>query len=124
MSDGLSADALLSQLIGSNKIYGTLVGNETVNGIPTRRYRLDARAINTLAKRKGATVELKSGDMWIATQGGYIVRLAVDGAGKLAAAAGVDFSGNVSITVDVSNLNRVPAIRLPGQCNNPMRLPG
>lgn len=124
LSDGLSAEVLLSRLTGGYKIYGTLVGDEIVNGIPTRRYRLDAETINALAKRSGATAELKSGDAWIATQGGYIVRLVVDGAGDLAARAGVDFTGDARITVNVSNLNNVPAIQLPGQCNTPMRLPG
>ena len=124
LSSGLSAEVLLSQLTGSNKIYGTLVGNETVNGIQTKRYRLDTKTINALAKRSGATAELKSGDVWIATQGDYIVRLVVDGAGNLAANAGVDFTGNANITLNVSDLNKVPPIQLPGQCNNPMRLPG
>lgn len=123
LSSGLSAEVFLSQLTGSNKIYGTLVGNETVNGIPTKRYKLDVKTINALAKQRGATAQLKSGDVWIATQGDYIVRLVVDGTGNLAANTGVDFNGNVNLTMNVSDVNRIPAIQLPSQCNNPMRLP-
>lgn len=124
LSSGLSADVFMSQLTGNNKIYGTFVGNETVNGIPTRRYKLDTATINALAKKNSANVQLKGGDVWIATQGDYIVRLNADGVGNLAANAGVDFNGNANITLNVSDVNRVPDIQLPGQCNNPMRLPG
>ncbi len=123
LSSGLSAEVFLSQLTGSNKIYGTLVGNETVNGIPTRHYKLDVKTINALARQRGATAQLKSGDVWIATQGDYIVRMVVDGTGNLAANTGVDFSGNVNLTLNVSDLNRIPPIQLPSQCNNPVRLP-
>ncbi|BCX03220.1 MAG: hypothetical protein KatS3mg053_1158 [Candidatus Roseilinea sp.] len=123
LSSGLSAEVFLSQLTGSNKIYGTPAGNETVNGIPTKRYKLDVKTINTLAKQRGATAQLKSGDVWIAAQGDYIVRLVVDGTGNLAANTGVDFNGNVNLTMNVSDVNRTPTIQLPSQCNNPMRLP-
>ncbi|MCS6848220.1 MAG: hypothetical protein RMN52_10960 [Anaerolineae bacterium] len=123
LSSGLSAEVFLAQLTGSNKIYGTPAGNETVNGIPTKRYKLDVTTINALAKQRGATAQLKSGDVWIATQGDYIVRLVVDGTGNLASNTGVDFNGNVNLTMNVSDVNKIPAIQLPGQCNNPMRLP-
>lgn len=124
LSNGLSADVFLMQMTGSNKIYGTLVGNETVNGIPTRRYKLDVKTINELAKKNRASAQLKSGEVWIAIQGDYIVRLNVEGTGNLAANTGVDFNGNTSITLNVSDVNRSADIRLPTQCNNPMRLPG
>ncbi|MDW8352588.1 MAG: hypothetical protein RML99_11830 [Anaerolineae bacterium] len=123
LSAGFSADAFLSQLTGSDKIYGTWLGNETVNGIPTKRYRLDVKTINALARQRRATAQLKSGDVWIATRGDYVVRLVVDGSGNLAAGTGVDFSGNVNLTLNVSDVNRVPPVQLPSQCNNPMRLP-
>ncbi len=123
LSSGLSAEVFLSQLTGSNKIYGTLVGNATVNNIPTRHYKLDVKTINALARQRGATAQLTSGDVWIATQGDYIVRMVVDGTGNLAANTGVDFNGNVNLTLNVSDANRIPAIQLPNQCNNPMRLP-
>lgn len=124
LSSGLSADVFLIQMTGSNKIYGTLVGNETVNGIPTRRYKLDVKTINELAKKNRASAQLKSGEVWIAVQGDYIVRLNVEGTGNLAANTGVDFNGNAGITLNVSDVNRGADIRLPAQCNNPMRLPG
>lgn len=124
LSSGLSADVFLSQLTGNNKVYGTLVGNETVNSIATKRYKLDTATINSLARKNGANVQLKSGDVWIATQGDYIVRLISDGTGNLPANTGVEFNGNANITLNVSDVNKVPDIQLPGQCNNPVRLPG
>lgn len=123
LGSGLSAEVFLAQLTGNDKIYGAPVGNETVNGIPTRRYRLDVKTINALAKQRGATAQLKSGDVWIAARGDYIVRMAVEGAGNVAANTGVDFNGNFNLTLNVSEVNRIPAIQLPSQCNNPMRLP-
>ncbi|MFN4293725.1 MAG: hypothetical protein ACK4JD_06310 [Thermoflexales bacterium] len=123
LSGGLSAEAFLSQLTGSNQIYGTLLGNATVNGIPARHYKLDVKAINARARQRGATAQLASGEVWIAVQGDYIVRMVVDGKGNLAASTGVDFNGKVNLTLNVSDVNRIPAIQLPNQCNNPMRLP-
>lgn len=122
LSGGLSAEAFLSQLTVSNKIYGTLVGNAVINGIPTKHYKLDVKTINALARQRGATMQLASGEVWIAAQGDYIVRVVVDGKGNLAANAGVDFTGRVNLTLNVSGVNRIPAIQLPNQCNNPMRL--
>jgi hypothetical protein len=122
LSSGLSADTFLSQITGSNKVYGKLVGDATVNGIPTRHYKLDAATMNTLAKQNKADVQLKSGDIWIAKQGDYVVRLLIDGTGNLAAGTGVDFKGNANLSLDVTDVNKVADITLPGSCNNPVQI--
>jgi hypothetical protein len=122
LSSGLSADTFLSQITGSNKVYGKLVGDATVNGIPTRHYKLDAATMNTLAKQNKADVQLKSGDIWIAKQGDYVVRLLVDGTGNLAAGTGVDFKGNANLSLDVTDVNKIADITLPGSCNNPVQI--
>jgi hypothetical protein len=122
LSSGLSADVFLSQVTGSNKVYGTLVGNETINGIPTQHYKLDTATMNALAKQNKADVQLKSGDIWIAKPGNYVVRLLVDGTGNLAAGTGVDFKGNANISLDVSNVNNIKDITLPASCNRPIQI--
>jgi hypothetical protein len=122
LSSGLSADTFLAQITGSNKVPGKLVGDATINGIPTRHYKLDAAAINALAKQNKADLQLKSGDMWVAKQGDYVVRLLVDGTGNLAAGTGVDFKGNANLSLDVTDVNKVPDITLPGSCNRPIQI--
>ncbi len=69
ISSGLTADAMLASLSGSNKIYGTLIGDETVNGIVARRYKLDVPKMNALAKQNRLNVDDKkwrrvAGERW------------------------------------------------------------
>jgi hypothetical protein len=122
LKNGLSADLLIAGLTGSNKIYGTLVGEETVNGIASRRYKLDVAKMNELAKKNKVDLTLKSGDVWLAKNGGYLTRFIGDMNGALNQAAGVDFKGNVKMQLNVGDLNKITDIPLPGQCSRPIQI--
>jgi hypothetical protein len=122
LKTGLSAEVLFTSLTGSNTFFGTLVGDETVNGIATRRYKLDIPRMNALAKQNRVDAQLKSGEVWLAKDGNYVVRLVTDAIGSLAKATGVDYKGNVTININVSDLNKVPDIALPGACNRPIQI--
>jgi hypothetical protein len=122
LKNGLSADQLITGLTGSNKIYGTLVGEETVNGIPSRRYKLDVKKMNELAKKNKVDLTLNSGDVWLAKNGGYVTRFNGDMNGALNQTAGVDFKGNVKMQMNVGDLNKINDIPLPGQCNRPIQI--
>lgn len=119
---GLSADVFVSSLTGSNKIYGTKVGEETVNGIPSVHYKLDAAVMNALAKANKVDAQLKSGDIWLAKDGGWVVRFIGDVTGNLSKSAGVDFAGNANIALNVSDVNKIQDIPLPTQCNRPIQI--
>jgi hypothetical protein len=122
LKNGLSADQLITGLTGSNKIYGTMVGEETVNGIPSRRYKLDVKKMNELAKKNKVDLTLNSGDVWLAKNGGYVTRFNGDMNGALNQTAGVDFKGNVKMQMNVGDLNKINDIPLPGQCNRPIQI--
>jgi hypothetical protein len=122
LKNGLSADQLITGLTGSNKIYGTLVGEETVNGIPSRHYKLDVNKMNQLAKQNKQDLTLKSGDIWLAKNGGYVTRFNGDMNGALNKSAGVDFKGNVKMQLNVGDLNKITDIPLPGQCSRPIQI--
>lgn len=122
LKNGLSADQLIVGLTGSNKIYGTLVGEETVNGIPSKHYKLDVKKMNELAKNSKQDVKLNSGDVWLAKDGGYVTRFTGDVDGALNQAAGVDFDGNVKLQMNVGDLNKINDIPLPSQCNRPIQI--
>ncbi len=122
LKSGLSADQLLIGLTGSNKIYGTLMGEENVNGVASKHYKLDAQKMNALAKANKLDVTLKSGDVWLAKTGGYVTRLVADMNGSLNKTAGVDFKGNVKLQLNVSDQNKINDIPLPGQCSRPIQI--
>lgn len=122
LKNGLSADQLIIGLTGSNKIYGALVGEETINGIASKHYKLDAQKMNALAKANKLDVTLKSGDVWLAKNGGYVTRFVADLNGSLNKSAGIDFKGNVKLNLNVSDLNKLNDIPLPGQCSRPIQI--
>ena len=122
LGSGLSAEALLASLTGSNTIYGTLLGDETVNGVTTRHYRLDVAKMNALASQNRVAASLRSGEVWLAKDGNFVVRLNANADGALAKATGVDFKGNVVLSLNVSDANKVQDIPLPGQCSRPISI--
>jgi hypothetical protein len=122
LKNGLSADQLITGLTGSNKIYGKLVGEETVNGIPSKHYKLDVKKMNELAKKNKVDLSLNSGDVWLAKNGGYVTRFNGDMNGALNQTAGVDFKGNVKMQMNLGDLNKINDIPLPNQCSRPIQI--
>ncbi len=90
---------------------GKRVGNEKVNGIATTHYTLDAAAlkafIDVIEKSSDDGPQNKAqfnkGDLWVATEGDYLVQFKVQGAGEMKSLSG--FKGNVGITVGMSDIN-------------------
>lgn len=119
---GLSAERVLSELSGDFVVRGWLVREEVVNGIPSRRYRLDAAQINALAKRRGARAQLRSGEIWLAQHGGFVSRLEAEVIGDLSGSLGVNFNGTTKLTLNVGDLNRDADIVLPRACARPLPL--
>ncbi len=65
---------------------------------------------------------IKSGDVWLAKDGNYVVRVIANANGTLAKNTGVDFSGDANIVINVSELNKITDIPLPGQCSRPIQI--
>jgi len=108
----------LSEMTGSfeklsqeGKLTGKRVGNEKVNGIATTHYTLDAAALKAFideiekssADGPRNKAQFNKGDLWVATDGSYLVQFKVQGAGEMKSLGG--FTGNVGITFGVSDIN-------------------
>ncbi|NJM42542.1 MAG: hypothetical protein HC853_18280, partial [Anaerolineae bacterium] len=84
LASSLTTDGFLD-MIGSDRVFpGKLVGDATLNGLAVQHYTLDLAALKQSAQRRGLVnwPELSRGEMWLAKDGGYIVRLSVAGKGK------------------------------------------
>jgi hypothetical protein len=112
----------IEQMSKDKKLTGRKVGDEKLNGIATTRYTLDAatlKAIVEAEKKKTATagnkVEYKKGDLWVATDGGYIVQFKFEGTGEMKEIEG--FKGNVSALFNLSEVNNAKyEVKPPANC--------
>jgi hypothetical protein len=84
---------------------------ETVNGVVTDRYSIDEKS---KAFGDVKTVESAKGNIWIAQEGGYLVKLDAEVVGKDAA----DLEGTFMITYDLQDVNKIETIELPEACAN------
>jgi hypothetical protein len=109
LSKGLFSPSLLGSLSGAK-----FAGYETVNGIATRRYTYDEHAITLIGSGK------VSGQAWVATDGGYIVKDAVnwEGGAGLAGLFGQssDAKGKGSWTWELTDVNQPIEIVPPEDC--------
>lgn len=89
------------------------VGVETVNGIRARHYRYDEKSMALVG---GGRV---SGDIWVAVDGGYVVKDAATWEGKLFGVLGSDkASGAGSWTWELTDVNGAIAIVAPAMCES------
>jgi hypothetical protein len=124
LASSLSTDGFLD-MIGSDRVFpGKLVGDATLNGVAVQQYTLDLAALKASAQRRGIAnwPELSRGEMWVAKDGGYIVRLSVAGKGKLENLAGNNFDGNFDVIVDTVSINQPVTVNLPPSCSRPIEV--
>jgi hypothetical protein len=124
LADSLSTDGFLT-MIGSDGVFpGKLVGDATLNGVTVQQYTLDLAALKASAQKRGLVnwPELSRGEMWLAKDGGYIVRLSVAGKGKLENLAGNTFDGSFDVILDTVAINQPVTIALPSSCNRPIEV--
>lgn len=81
------------------------IGQETVNGVPTRRYTIAEEANGAQAK----------GELWIAESGGYVVRydLSIQGNEQF---FGPGIEGTQTFQYEVSEVNTLHDVPLPPGC--------
>ncbi len=90
-----------------------LVGNETVNGVPTAHYKIDASSLATLGYLNG------DGDVWVAATGNYVVKYTFQATstGKEAffgSAQGGE--GTIKWDYEVTSVNQPISIQAPANC--------
>src|SRR5207244_3185345 len=110
---GQLIDSLTSQ---DSHLSGALVGKAFINGIQTQHYTLDVDAINA-ASHSAEDDRLNSGEIWVAINGEYPVRLSAEGPTKINDFLDSDtFIGHMVLSFDVSNVNAKLNIQLPAIC--------
>ena len=84
-------------------------GSETVNDIAANHYTFDQRALGAL------DIVQSTGEMWVASEGGYIVKYSVTTKGD-AKYFGEGIEGTVTYDYELTEVNKPIIIELPGDC--------
>jgi hypothetical protein len=84
-------------------------GSETVNDVAAEHYTFDERAFGQLGFAK------VTGEMWVASEGGYIVKYLVTTTGN-AETFGEGIEGVLTLDYELTEVNQMPAIELPADC--------
>ena len=119
-TDSNLADEMMSDIFGNEIVddLETLVkeGNETVNGVETVHYTFDETAFLTADDG----METATGHIYIAKDGGYMVRMIVDGTGNVGDFSGSDSAANgtMRIEMNLTNINEPVNIEAPADCES------
>jgi hypothetical protein len=110
--EGLGADFLDTAQFEEALEQARLVGEETINSVPTLHYQVDSSLIDD-----NDQFDELSGDLYLAQDGGYLVRMVLDGSGE------IDFFSESSNTYDgmhveynLTDTNQPIYIPLPPDC--------
>jgi hypothetical protein len=115
--EGMTPESMLSTLTDDEKLYGTLAGEETVNGIQVRHYVVDAQKSIDEASAGSMIETLSKADIYLAAEGGYVVRFTAQYDGEMDLwDSGLD--GNLKTQFDLVELNSGTRVVLPEQCLN------
>jgi hypothetical protein len=109
---GLSQDKIQT-------VQGTLIGEEKINGVATKRYKLTAAELKKMSKgQKGA--RYTAAEVWVANDGDYLVQLQTSGTGLSSASAFASssgtFKGSMSMVYTLNSVNKPLKITLPASC--------
>ena len=92
------------------------VGREKVNGIDTKHYTFDETAFDS-ADMAGSKIDRAQGDVWIAVDGNYVVKMDVTMFGKElsvpAETGDVAADGSMRMVMDVTDVNKSITIQVP-----------
>jgi hypothetical protein len=104
LSDRAEPAGLLNYVLGADE-----AGSETVNDIPSTHYTFDQQALG----QQGVTES--TGEMWIASEGGYIVKYVLTTRGK-AVYFGEGTEGALSFDYQLTAVNQTVEINIPVDC--------
>jgi hypothetical protein len=91
---------------------GALVAKgETVNGVKADHYKLKNAGITA------GTTKNETGDMWVAQDGGYLVKVVATADGDFSM-LGDTISGKMTLNYNLNDVNKVTAITLPKECQD------
>jgi hypothetical protein len=102
-------------------LYGHLLGQEEINGIPVNHYRIDPGASNAAAlaaedyyvHERALALKLVGGDVYLAAEGNYLVRFSADYAGKITE---FNFNGKARLEFNLTRPTKETVVQLPQVC--------
>lgn len=87
------------------------VGAETVNGVKTRHYKYDEKAVTVFASGK------VNGDIWVATEGDFVVKETMNWSGVPGLfGLGTSTKGDGKWLWELTDINRPVTIKAPDNC--------
>jgi hypothetical protein len=104
LADSLEPASLLSTAIGADP-----VGTEDANGVPANHYTFDENALGQ------AGVATSSGDVWVATTGGYLVKYTSTTTAK-ADFLGEGVEGTLAYDYELTGIGEPIVLPLPDDC--------
>jgi len=124
--DQLSPQWLMDTLTGSDVARGTLVGDESLNGVPVKHYVLDGAAFLAAAQASSepnvsgfaqALTGATNADLYVSADGGYPVSYR---GGFSGAFDPLQFQGDLTVQIDLTGINQDTPVVLPKACDNPI----
>ncbi|NJM40863.1 MAG: trypsin-like peptidase domain-containing protein, partial [Anaerolineae bacterium] len=105
----------------------SLVGEETMNGIDVQHYVVDSattagKPILQGLNKDGNQFKQAKVDFWTATEGDYLVKLALNGTGKNNL-TGDSVDGKITFSVAYSDINKTVNLTLPRSCQSAVAAP-
>jgi hypothetical protein len=130
LEKAFAPDQLLGTLGSSSKttnIEGVLIGTKKLNGIETKHYSVDsktfAKITQTTKSKNKANVEYKNVEVWVASEGSYLVKVAADGTGDFAGVSqgrSSTFDGAFDMSYELLGINNDITVTLPKKCDKPI----
>lgn len=90
------------------------VGDETVAGVAAEHYSF---SIQGLGADSGWLVDANQGDVWVAKDGGYVLKYTVNVSMRSDAQSTESYT--VQLTLELTSVNQPVTIQVPGQCPVP-----
>jgi hypothetical protein len=106
---------------GNDPVLGVMVGEEPVNGTPTRHYLLDAAVFNETIQGQGLG-ELISGELWL-TEDNFLARFDADYTNWNLPLGDQPFSGDVVMSLEFASSGADLEITIPELCRSAPLLP-
>jgi hypothetical protein len=126
--DQLSPQFLLSTLTSSDVARGTFIGDETLDGMPVKRYIIDGDFFLDAAQASGnANVSnfaqslhtVEDADLYVAEDGGYPVAYRGGFGGTFEP---LEFDGDLTVQIELTGINNNSPVILPRACDRPISL--
>jgi len=123
----LSPQSLLTTLTSSDVARGTLVGEETISGVPVKHYAIDGEAFLAAAQASAdpnvqqfaeAITSASDADLYVSAEG-YPIAYRGSFEGVFAP---LSFEGALTVDIALTGVDGDAPVELPGACDNPISL--